>query len=101
MELARGGLWRPGSHRVIIDRYDYPAEVTCTQYVVADDDGLEAYRMWFRDYAPATLAPVRAAAGLDIQELWGSLTGTPYDSASDWFAVVAGAVTTEASADDE
>jgi SAM-dependent methyltransferase len=96
LELAHGGLWRPGPHLVITDRYDYPGDVTCRQFVVADDDGIEVYRMWFHDYVPATLTPVLAAAGFDVQDVWGSLTGTGHDPDSDWFAVLAraGTITT-------
>lgn len=90
VDLAQGGLWRPGPHVVVTDRYEYPDDVTCHQYVVADDEhGVHVYRMWFHDYTPATLTPVLAAAGLEVQEIWGSLDGAPYNPAAEWFAVVA------------
>ncbi len=90
IELNDGGLWRPGTHLVLTDTYAYPHDVTCEQYVVADDrDGVVTYRMWFHDYTPATLAPVLAEAGLVVEETWGSLTGAPYRADTDWFAVLA------------
>ena len=89
-ELCVGGLWRPGTHLVVTDTYVYPDDVTCEQYVVADDDqGVVAYRMWFHDYTPATLTPVLARAGLVVEEIWGSLAGAPYRADEDWFAVLA------------
>ncbi|MDO8107606.1 methyltransferase domain-containing protein [Isoptericola sp. b441] len=88
VELLDGGLWRPGPHLVVTDTYVYPDDITCDQYVVADDS-VVVYRMWFHDYTPATLAPVLTEAGLMVQEVWGSLGGGPPATDDDWFAVLA------------
>lgn len=90
IELGDGKFWRPHPHLVVTDTYTYPHDVTCEQYVVADDHvGVVTYRMWFHDYTPATLAPVLERGGLAVDQIWGSLTGTPYRAEADWFAVLA------------
>ncbi len=90
LELGDGRFWRPDPHLVFTDTYTYPSDVTCEQYVVADDRaGVVTYRMWFHDYTHATLTPVLADAGLVVDQIWGSLTGAPYRADADLFAVLA------------
>lgn len=86
---AAGGFWRPHPHLVLQAGYSYPGEVWCDQYLVADADGVTAYRMWFRDVVPETLEPVLERVGFTAERLMGSLTGTPYAADSDWLAVIA------------
>ncbi len=86
---AESGFWRPHPHLVLQAGYSYPENVWCDQYLVADEGGVTAYRMWFQDYVPETLEPVLERAGFIVEHLAGSLTGEPYVDDSDWVAVVA------------
>lgn len=86
---ASGGFWRPHPHLVLQAGYSFADDVWCDQYLVADHEGVTAYRMWFRDYVPETLLPVLERAGFSIERIDGSLTGAPYEDGSEWLAVVA------------
>jgi hypothetical protein len=86
---AASGFWRPHPYVVLQAGYSYPEDVWCDQYLVVDEAGVTAYRMWFRDYTPETLAPVLERAGFMVEHLMGSLTGTPYEGGSEWIAVIA------------
>lgn len=86
---AASGFWRPHPHLVLQAGYSYPGDVWCDQYLVADADGVTAYRMWFRDYVPETLVPVLERAGFAVERITGSLTGQPYAPDSDWLSVIA------------
>lgn len=86
---ATSGFWRPHPHLVLQAGYSYPGDVWCDQYLVVVEDGVTAYRMWFRDYVPGTLLPALDRAGFTVERILGSLTGEPYTADSDWVAVIA------------
>lgn len=86
---AERGFWRPHPHLVLQAGYSYPEDVWCDQYLVADEDSVTAYRMWFRDYLPETPSPVLERAGFEVEGITGSLTGEPYGDDSDWIAIIA------------
>ena len=86
--VAEGGLWRAGPHLVLSDAFEYPDDVWCDQYVVADDDGVTAYRMWFHDYWPQTLSPVLGRAGFAVEEFRDGLDGGPF-CGGEWLGVLA------------
>ncbi|MGN8244215.1 SAM-dependent methyltransferase [Cellulomonas soli] len=89
-EVVEGGLWRPGRHLVLTEQHRYPGDLTCSHYVVvAGPEDVTAYRMWFHDYTPQTLAPALTAAGLRVEQLWGSLAGDDLTADSPWLAVLA------------
>jgi SAM-dependent methyltransferase len=86
---AAAGFWRPHPHVVLQAGYSFADDVWCDQYLVVDDTGVTAYRMWFRDYVLETLALVLERAGFAVERTAGSLTGGPYGDTSDWLAVIA------------
>jgi SAM-dependent methyltransferase len=88
-ESCVGGLWRPVPHLVLTQRHEFDGQITCEQYVVIDDEGPTAYRMWFHDYTPETLRPNLESAGFTVAHMWGSLAAEPYSPQSPWLAVVA------------
>ena len=88
--VQESGFWRAGPHLVLTDGYAYPDDVWCDQFVVADDDGATAYRMWFHDYTPETLAPVLERAGFCVDRLLDGLEGGEYRG-GEWLGVVASA----------
>jgi SAM-dependent methyltransferase len=81
------GFWRASPHLVLEAGHSYPDDVWCDQYVVVDDR-VTAYRMWFHDYTPDTLAPVLEHAGFTVAHLWEGLAGGSY-AGGDWIGVVA------------
>ncbi len=83
-----GGFWRAHPHLVLTDGYDYPGDVWCDQFVVADDDGATAYRMWFHDYTPGTLTPVLERAGFTVHGLFDGLDGGEYRG-GEWLGALA------------
>jgi SAM-dependent methyltransferase len=83
------GFWRPHPHLVLQAGYAYAGEVWCDQYLVMDETGVTAYRMWFRDLTLETLRPVLAGAGFAIERVAGSLAGAAYAPDGEWIAVVA------------
>lgn len=85
--VSDGGFWRPGLHLVLTRHHRYDDDVSCDHYVVVDEAGVTAYRMWFHDYTPQTITPVLARAGFDA-ELRDGLGSGRYDG-GEWLGVVA------------
>lgn len=86
------GFWRPRPYVLLADGFEFPDNVWCDQYLVATDDEVTAYRMWFHDYLPETIAPVLERAGFTVQQTWEALDGGPYRG-GDWLGVLAQAPT--------
>ena len=83
-----GGFWREGAHLLLSDGFGYPDDVWCDQFIVAGDDGVTAYRMWFHDYEPETIRPVLERAGFAVEQVWEALEGGPFDG-GEWLGVLA------------
>jgi len=73
----RGGFWRPGSHLVLTDVFEYPGDqVELDQYTVIDADGrFTVYRLWTRYYRLDDVHAVLERAGFRLESAWADLTG--------------------------
>ena len=88
--FSGGGFWRPGSHLVLEQGFDYPEDsVWLDRYIIIDSDNAKTYNNWFHDYDLKTIRAVLKNAGFGILHVWNDLTGTPYKAGGDWIAVVA------------
>jgi SAM-dependent methyltransferase len=86
-----GGFWAPGPHLWLTSTHRYdPDPVHLDQTVVLTAD-LEprVYRIWERTYTPAAIEELLGACGLAVEQLFGDLTGRPFDPDAASFGVVA------------
>ena len=90
---AGDGYWRPDSHLVLEQGFDYlENDIWLKQYMVVDKDGVKVYRLWFHDYTLETIRPVLRNAGFEIVHVWNDMTGTPYKAGGDNITIVAGSI---------
>jgi SAM-dependent methyltransferase len=84
------GFWKPGSHLLLEEGFDYPAQnIWLDQAVVIEENSkISVYRMWFQDYTPETITAELQAGGFAFESLWGDLTGKLYTDGSEWIGVV-------------
>lgn len=89
--VSPSGFWRPGSHLVLTQGFDYPNEkIYLDQMIVIDEDGgVDVYRNWFQDYDGDMITSELAQNGFEVLGLWGDLTGRPLSTHSEWIGVVA------------
>lgn len=87
--VSEAGFWNPGRHLVLEMGFDYPENDTwLDQYIVINEEGVTTiYRAWFHDYSLKKLTPVIEKANFRVENVWGDLTGEPYDEHGDWIAV--------------
>ncbi len=87
---AQGGFWKPGPHLVLEQGYAYEQDVYLDQYIVIEAEGkISVYRNWFQDYTAPRIRAELEENGFSVQSLWGDLTGSVYESSSDWIGVIA------------
>ncbi len=87
--LLDGGLWRPGPHMLLTQHLEYPDDLRCDHYVVVDEHGATAYRLWIRDYTLDSITRILDCAGFTVERVWSSLGGGAYNDRSPWIAVLA------------
>jgi len=89
--FAEEGFWRPHRHAVLELGFDYPEDdIWLDQYIVIDETGnSKTYRLWFHDYSLVTITEALNENGFALEQVWGDLTGTTYESGNDWIAIVA------------
>lgn len=87
---AESGFWKPGSHLVLEEGFDYPEQsIWLDQYITIELDGkVSVYRNWFQDYTPETIAAELAQGGFVVEHFWGDLTGQPYTEQSEWIGLI-------------
>jgi len=85
------GFWRPGPHIVLELGFDWPEQsLWLNQYVVTDADStVTVYRIWANDHTEESIRAVLTARGLEVESIWGDLTGTPLTDDSEWIGVLA------------
>jgi len=85
------GFWRPGPHIVLELGFDWPEQsLWLNQYVVIDADStVTVYRIWANDHTEESIRAVLTARGLEVESIWGDLTGTPLTDDSEWIGVLA------------
>ena len=87
---AETGFWKPGSHLVLEEGFDYPEQsIWLDQYTTIEADGkVSVYRNWFQDYTPETIREELQQGDFKVKSLWNDLMGTPITSGTEWIGVV-------------
>jgi SAM-dependent methyltransferase len=87
---AETGFWKPGSHLVLEEGFDYPEQsIWLDQYTTIEADGkVSVYRNWFQDYTPETIREELQRGDFKVKSLWNDLMGTPITSGTEWIGVV-------------
>ena len=88
--VAESGFWKPGTHLVLEDGFDYPEQsIWLDQFIVVEADAkVFVYRNWFQDYTPESITVELARGGFSVEGLWGDLTGIPYTPESEWIGLI-------------
>jgi len=83
------GLWSASPYYAFVSSFKYEAEkISLDKYTIIEEDRHREVYNWVQYFTPETLRLEAQTAGLDIDELYGDITGKPYDDGSTEFAVV-------------
>lgn len=88
---AHNSFWKSGLYLLLENSFDYLEEgVRLEQYVVIEDTGkITAYRFWYKHYSEFELQEVLNEADLEVESVYGDLTGSSFNENCDWMGVVA------------
>lgn len=83
------GFWAPSKYYCFLNTFKYDSEkVTLDKYTIVEPDRTRTVYNWFQYYSPESLETEFNENGLKITSLLGDVAGSPFDPASDEFAVV-------------
>ncbi len=87
---AQGGFWRKQPHIVLSETIAYPdRDVYLDHYTIVDVDGSQThYRLWEQAFDRLALVTELENAGFLVQDVYASLAGDPWTSASQSVAAV-------------
>jgi SAM-dependent methyltransferase len=88
---SHDSFWRSDPYLLLEHSFDYPDEgVRLEQYIVIEKNGkITTYRFWYKHYSEMELEEVLRKAGLEMENIYGDLTGSSYCEDCDWMGVVA------------
>ncbi|AEE47678.1 SAM-dependent methyltransferase [Cellulomonas fimi] len=85
-----GGFWADPPYLGTHETWTYPEEhLVLDRYTIATDRSVRQFWNWMQCLTPAQVAAELATGGFGPPDLWGDLTGAPYDPDARSFAVVA------------
>jgi SAM-dependent methyltransferase len=83
------GFWRPNRHFVLQDTLFYPEwNALCDRYIVLDDDGTKAYRVWQTFFSPNSIQTELEENGFRVEATLSNLRGDAYDAFSSEMGVL-------------
>lgn len=83
------GFWSDVPYYAFVSSFKYEAEsASLDKYTIIEEDRLREVYNWLQYFTPETLRQEALSTGLNIDELYGDVTGKPYDPESTEFAVV-------------
>ena len=89
-DAAKEGFWRPEPSLELQQNAKYPDDIYLKRHVIIEGNGTVAdYRLWNRLFDLENLQKLLRKYDFEIHSAWNDLTGTPYNPASDWLAVLA------------
>lgn len=82
-----GGFWRPTKYYEFVSRFKYD-DVTLDKYDVYTENELFQIYNWLKCYTVESMKAEFKAAGLEIVEILGDVSGAPFNKALDTMAAV-------------
>lgn len=87
------GFWSPNKYYGFLNVFKYDqVKVILDKYTIIEADQIRTCYNWLQYFSPDSLKREFKECGLKVEELYADVAGSPYNSESTEFAVVAGAV---------
>ena len=84
------GFWSPNKYYGFLNRFKYEYEkVALDKYTIIEADRTRTVYNWLQYFSPDALKAEFDACGFTIENFYSDVAGSPYDSQSDEFAIVA------------
>jgi len=84
------GFWSPNKYYGFLNTFKYELEkVILDKYTLVEANRTRVVYNWFQCFSPEALEKEFAECGFAVEEVLSDVAGTPFDSGSDEFAIVA------------
>jgi cyclopropane fatty-acyl-phospholipid synthase-like methyltransferase len=84
------GFWSPTPYYSFLNTFKYEEEkVFLDKYTIIEEDRTRTVYNWIQCFSPESLRAEFEENGLEVEELWADVAGTPFNPDSTEFAVVA------------
>ena len=88
--IERDGFWSPERHYEFLTTFKYDRErVVLDKHTIVEATRVRTIYNWFQYFNADTLRSELAASGLEVEDLYGDVAGSHFDSNAQEFAVVA------------
>ena len=88
--IERDGFWSPDRHYEFLTTFKYESErVVLDKYTIVEAERVRTIYNWFQYFDADALGNELAAKGLEVENLYGDVAGSDFDSNAQEFAVVA------------
>ncbi|HKM35573.1 MAG TPA: class I SAM-dependent methyltransferase [Lachnospiraceae bacterium] len=89
--MSESGFWRPYSHLVLEQTFDYEEEnVYLRQHIIIDSRGeVSTYNLRDHYYSKQTILQLMKKHGYQVQDIWSDLTGKTYEENTKCLGVAA------------
>ena len=89
-ENQLNGFWSADKYYGFVNTFKYEAEkVVLDKYTIIEPDRTRTVYNWFQHFSPESLEQEFAEAGFSIKGFYSDVAGTPFESNSSEFAVIA------------
>lgn len=87
-EVMEGGFWSPHPHICFSSTYKYDHEISCSRYVILEENQLKTYNIWNTCFSPKTLSYECGDVGFNLEGLFSDVSGKEYHHESDTLCVI-------------
>ncbi|WP_353625655.1 class I SAM-dependent methyltransferase [Bacillus sp. JCM 19041] len=85
-----GGFWKPSSHLVLEQGFQYKEDLSLDQFSVIDENGeVSIYRNWFQDFTRERITEeLLTQSDFQVNGVYNDLKGTLYEVGGDWIGLI-------------
>ena len=84
------GFWSQGEYYGFLNTFRYEAEnVILDKYTIVETDRTRTVYNWLQYFCPDSLVGEFEQSGFTVESIYADVVGTPYDTTSSEFSVVA------------
>ena len=87
-ELVESGFWSPNPYICFSSIYLYDNEISCSKYVVMEEDLIKTYNIWNTCFTPKSLSHECAEVGFILEGLFSDVSGKEYHHESETLCAI-------------
>lgn len=87
-DVYDAGFWSPNPHIYFSSTYKYDHDISCSKYVIVEDEQVKTYNIWNTCFSPKQLSHECGEVGFVLEGLFSDVSGKEYHHDSDTLCVI-------------